>query len=87
MSDAMKYNFGGIEGAATSGVSREESSNPQGLDLTPDEESELDEETTLVRLNETQEEMTKLGDASDLDPGELGDGGIEHVDDWETPVV
>jgi hypothetical protein len=31
--------------------------------------------------------MTKLGDASDLDPGELGDGGIEHVDDWETPVV
>ena len=52
MSDSMKYNFGGIEGAASSGVSREESLNPQGLDLTPDEELELDEQTTLVPLNE-----------------------------------
>jgi hypothetical protein len=80
----LSYNFGGIEGAPASGVGSEEILNPKDLDLAPDDDLE---ESTLVRLDETQEEMTKLGDANDIDTGEFADGGIEHADDWETPIV
>jgi hypothetical protein len=80
MSD-LSYDFGGIEGAPASRAEIDEILNQASKDA-----SDL-EETTLVPLSEAKEEMTSLGDASDLDPSELGDGGIEHVDDWETPIV